>query len=72
LYRFQEEDTQRFALTREPGGVRLPVLGCVWRFAGPTRFDDPDLAEAGLERGRVTEEILKKGYFLWPDDLGVA
>jgi hypothetical protein len=72
MYRFQEEDTSRFALTRDAGGVSLPVIGCVWRFAGPTGFEDPALADAGLEPSHVAQALLRKGYFLWPDDLGPA
>jgi hypothetical protein len=66
-YRFEEEDTGRFALTRDPGGARLPVLGCVWRCAGPMDIDAAE-GQLGLRATRIKEVILKKGYFLWPDD----
>ncbi len=68
VFRYQEEDTSRFALTRDRGGARLPMLGCVWRYAGPARLGDPSLLAIGVTRARVTAEILRKGYFLWPDD----
>jgi hypothetical protein len=64
VYRFNEEDTSRFALTRDVGGARLPVHGAVWRYAGPAQLTD------GQRVGRVKAEILRKGYFLWPDDAG--
>jgi hypothetical protein len=70
VYRFQEEDTSRFALTRDRGGARLPVEGSVWRYAGPLDLDEPELVGATLQRTRVAEAILKKGCFIWPDDSG--
>jgi hypothetical protein len=68
VYRFNEEDTERFALTADKGGARLPPLGCVWRFAGPVELDRPDVHSIGLKPGRIKEAFLKKGFFLWPDD----
>jgi hypothetical protein len=62
VYRFVEEDTARFALTRDVGGAALPVSGAVWRYAGPAQIGDR------VPPGRVKAEILRKGYFLWPDD----
>jgi hypothetical protein len=62
VYRYVEEDTSRFALTRDRGGAKLPVTGAVWRYAGPVTLDDEKPS------ARVSLEILRKGYFLWPDD----
>ena len=62
VYRYVEEDTSRFALTRDVGGSALPPGGAVWRYAGPARLDDR------TPPTRVKTEILRKGYFLWPDD----
>jgi hypothetical protein len=62
VYRFVEEDTARFALTRDVGGATLPASGAVWRYAGPAQLDDR------VPPTRVRLEILRKGYFLWPDD----
>jgi hypothetical protein len=62
VYRFLEEDTSRFALTRDVGGARLPVHGAVWLFAGPVWL------HPWLRAGQVKAAILKKGYYLWPDD----
>lgn len=68
-YRFEEEDTGRFALTRDKAGSRLPVIGSVWRFAGSVEIEaESDFAR--LELNRIKEAILQKGYFLWPDDSG--
>jgi hypothetical protein len=62
VYRYVEEDTSRFALTRDAGGSALPVTGAVWRFAGLARLDIRGSSS------HVKAEILRKGYFLWPDD----
>ena len=62
VYRYVEEDTSRFALTRDVGGANLPVTGAVWRYAGPARLD------LRAPPTRVRTELLRKGYFLWPDD----
>jgi hypothetical protein len=62
VYRYLEEDTARFALTRDVGGSRLPVHGAVWLYTGPVRLDPR------TRSSRVKAEILKKGYYLWPDD----
>ena len=66
-YRFEEEDTGRFAVTRDRGGARLPVGGCVWRFAGSLETEALAVKH-GLNPTTVGEAILRKGYFLWPDD----
>ena len=69
-FRFHEEDTSRFALTRDQGGARLPALGCVWRFGGHLDIEVASLP-LGLTPARIKEAILAKGYFLWPDDTGI-
>jgi hypothetical protein len=66
-YRFEEEDTGRFALTRDAAGPRLPALGSVWRFAGPLEIEAQGVL-VGAKPGNIREAILEKGYFLWPDD----
>ena len=63
VYRYVEEDTSRFALTRDGAGASLPATGATWRYAGLARLDD---ASPSM---RVKAEILRKGYFLWPDDV---
>ena len=68
IFRFLEEETSRFALTRDQGGARLPVTGAVWLYAGQAEAVD-GLFAGGLASGAVKAEILRKGYFLWPDDL---
>jgi hypothetical protein len=71
-YRYLEEGTRRVAFTRDAGGARLPVQGSVWLFAGPVELDRPDPPHApdhaGVRAVEVKTEILRKGYFLWPDD----
>lgn len=62
VYRYLEEDTSRFALTRDIGGAHLPVMGAVWLYAGAVQLDPR------LHTGHVKSAILKKGYYLWPDD----
>jgi len=62
VYRYMEEDTSRYALTRDVGGSRLPAHGAVWLYVGPVQLSDRERV------GRVKTEILKKGYYLWPDD----
>ena len=68
IFRFLEEETSRFALTRDQAGARLPVTGAVWLFAGSADLADGPLA-VGLESAAIKAGILRKGYFLWPDDL---
>jgi hypothetical protein len=60
VYRYLEEETSRFALTRDVGGAALPAFGAVWLYAGAE--------DLGAYPARVKSEILKKGYYLWPDD----
>jgi len=62
VYRYLEEHTSRFALTRDVGGSRLPAFGAVWLYVGPVQLD------SRLRASHVKSEILKKGYYLWPDD----
>jgi hypothetical protein len=64
VYRFIEEETSRYALTRDVGGSRLPIHGAVWLYMGPVQLSDSERV------GRVKSEILRKGYYLWPDDAG--
>jgi hypothetical protein len=66
-YRFEEEDTGRFAVTRDQGGARLPRIGCVWRLAGSVELGAL-AAERGIKPAAISAAILSKGYFLWPDD----
>lgn len=65
VYRYLEEDTPRFALTRDVGGAHLPVMGAVWLYVGPAELDPADGRACPV---RVKAAILRKGYFLWPDD----
>ena len=69
VYRYLEEDTARFALTRDVGGARLPTFGAVWLYAGTAQLGSDQLGCVGLEPSAVKAEILRKGYFLWPDDI---
>src|SRR5205823_11203593 len=79
-YRYLEEGTSRVAFTRDAGGRRLPVMGAVWLFAGAVELEGGAPATATpATRGRavadaasIMGEILRKGYFLWPDDAAPA
>ena len=67
-YRHLEEGARCVAYTRDPGGVRLPVRGSVWLFAGSVDLDrrgglDPDLPTQALKAA-----LLRQGYFLWPEE----
>jgi hypothetical protein len=72
VHRYLEEDTCRFALTRDVGGASLPAMGCVWMYVGPARLDAPGFGHVDLQPTRVKAEILRKGYYLWPDDAAPA
>jgi hypothetical protein len=62
VYRYLEEETSRFALTRDVGGATLPAIGAVWLYAGAEELE--------AYPAPVKAAILQKGYYLWPDDAG--
>jgi len=72
VYRFEEEDTGRFALTADQGGARLPLAGAVWRLAGAVEAERVVVAGVAVAPLAIKEAILAKGYFLWPDDAGTG
>jgi len=54
------------AYTRDAGGRRLPAHGAVWLFVGSTDLNRPGASEFPVQQ--IRSELLRKGYFLWPDD----
>lgn len=67
-YRHLEEGTSCVAYTRDAGGEHLPVRGSVWLFAGPIELDPP-AGDPAVPSRAVKAGLLRRGYFLWPEDL---
>ena len=67
-YRHMEEGTSRLAYTRDAGGRRLPVQGSVWLFLGAVDLDPQGAPDPRMPARQIKAELLRKGYFLWPDD----
>jgi len=63
-----EEGTDRLAYTRDAGGRRLPARGVVWLFVGSIDLDPPGAGDPDIPAQQIKAELLRKGYFLWPDD----
>lgn len=63
-----EEGTNRVAYTRDAGGRSLPAQGSVWLFSGSVDLDPPGASDPKVPALQMKAELLRKGYFLWPDD----